>query len=454
MTLSSGPFLRVLIVALAVLIGLQILIVGASYLVRTAELAHPARPRIVEQIAAAAMLIEETPPAGRENAIRAITSPFISFSLTDTFPADGLRGMRTPLPEYRPIISRLRDGLGERDFRVFVRKWRRSRGTPPIIPAEIIIAIELADGTALIVEPSPEYRRQLAVNVAALASSIVGLLLLGGLVWASFQTTRPLRDMATAATRLAGDLDAPPIAEQGPKPVRDLARSLNAMQGDLKRLMAERTVTLAAVAHDFRTYLTRLRLRAEFITPEDQRLKAEKDIDEMTALIDDTLLYARAGQAAVALAPFDAAALAADVAQGLREAFGKPIALVAKGPVFAVGHEGFARRAVANLLENAVKYGGAARLRIESDGRSAALTIEDDGKGLSQQSFERLTEPFFRAEGSRSRATGGAGLGLAISRRLIEASGGTLELERTTAGGLRARILLPLATPAENSTAQ
>ncbi len=442
MTLSSGPILRMLIIALAILIGLQMLIVGAGYLVRTAELAHPARPRIVEQIAAAVALIENTPPGERETAIRAINSPFISFSTISDFPQAGVRGMDRPLNEYRPIISRFRNALGQREFQIFGRRWRRFKGTPPVVPAEIIIAIKLADGTALIVEPSPEYRRQLAVNVAALTSSILGLLLLGGLVWASFQTTRPLREMAAAATRLASDLDAAPLAEQGPGPVRDLARSLNAMQGDLKRLMAERTVLLAAVAHDFRTYLTRLRLRADFIAEDEQRLKAEKDIDEMTALIEDTLLYARAGAARAPAAPFDVAALLRQAAEALRET-GAQIDLVAPEQLVANGHEGFVRRAVVNLLDNAIKYGRAARARLETAGAFATLTIEDEGTSLQEADLERLSEPFFRIEGSRSRATGGAGLGLAISRRLVAASGGELQLDRTPAGGLRARIVLP-----------
>lgn len=442
MTISSGRFLRVLIIALAVLIALQILIVGAGYLVRTVELAHPAKPRIVEQIAAATKLMDDTRAADRETAIRAISSPYIDFSLAPVFPADGVRAMREPLPEFRPIISVYREALGKREFLMFARKWRWFEGTTLVAPAEVVIAIGLADGSALIVEPSPEYRRQLAVNIAALASSILGVFLVGGLVWASFQTTRPLLDMAAAAGRLAADLDALPIAERGPGPVRDLARSFNAMQADLKRLLSERTITLAAVAHDFRTYLTRLRLRADFISPEEQRRKAVKDIDEMTALIDDTLLFAQAASASVVTGPFDAAAVARDVAERLGEASQRAIEVAAPETLSATGHEGFIRRALANLLDNAAKYGGAARLHLERAGSFAVYTIEDDGKGLSRADFERLTEPFFRVEGSRSRATGGAGLGLAIARRLVEASQGTLQLELTDAGAVRARIIL------------
>jgi signal transduction histidine kinase len=442
MTVSSGHFLRIVIIALAFLIALQILIVGASYLIRTAELARPAQPRIIEQIGAAAALVDKAAPEERRNVLRAISSPFMAFSLLPEFPEDGVGAMRRPLPEYRPVISMYQQALGKRDFRIFARKWRRFKGAPPIMPAEVVVAIRLGDGSALIVEPSAEYRRQLAVNVAALASSVLGVLLLCGLVWASFETTRPLRDMAAAAERLAADLDAPALPERGPKPVRDLARALNSMQTDLRRLVSERSVTLAAVAHDFRTYLTRLRLRADFIDDLAQRAKAEKDIDEMSALIDDTLLYAQAGAAGVETGPFDAAALLRDVAQGMNETHPGAVSVETPATLQATGHEGFMRRAATNLLDNARKYGGAARARLDAEGALAALTIEDDGKGLTRADLDRLTEPFFRVEGSRSRVTGGAGLGLAIARRLIEASGGRLELDLTAQGGLRARVLL------------
>lgn len=446
MTVSSGVFLRVVIIALAALIALQILIVGAGYIIRTAELGHPGRLPIVEQIAAAAELIEATEPARREDAIRAISSPFIAFSLLSAFPEDGVRAMREPLPTFRPIISIYRDALGERDFRIYARRWRRFKGPPPVMPAEVVIAIRLEDGSALIVEPSAQYRRQLAVNSAALASSVLGVALLCGLVWASFATTRPLKEMAAAAARLASDLDAPPIVEKGPRPVRALARSLNAMQSDLKRLVSERTVVLAAVAHDFRTYLTRLRLRADYIEPEGQRLKAEKDIDEMTSLIDDTLLYARSESGETPTAPFDFAALVVDVAGRFQET-GGATDVAAPRSLMVNGHEGFIRRSVANLVDNALKYGEAARLRLEASGAVAVLTIVDNGTGLTRDNFERLSEPFFRVEGSRSRATGGAGLGLAITQRLVAASGGTLTLELTATGGLKASIALKIVSP-------
>lgn len=246
--------------------------------------------------------------------------------------------------------------------------------------------------------------------------------------------------MAAAAETLADDLDAPPMAEEGPKPVKHLARALNKMQGDIRRLVSERTVTLAAIAHDFRTYLTRLRLRAEFIADDDQRRKAVNDLDEMTALIEDTLLLARHDGQRAELKETDIAAVIRAVADAIGETGGKATFTSTQGPFIACVHEASLRRAVANLMDNAIKYGAIAHVDVRrADGR-IIITVSDEGAGVAPDDLARLTEPFFRAEASRSRKTGGAGLGLAIAKKMVETSGGTLTILNGVAGGLVAVI--------------
>ncbi len=441
MTLSHGAGLRLLIVALAVLIGMQIAIVGAGYLRRVADLGHPGTPAVVEQIAAAAHLIDGLPGDRREEALRAVSSPFLRFSIIDAYPE--AEEERAPLRAYRPIVNAYGEALGERPFRTYMRfrdrhaagDWRRR-----LRPPEFVITIKLADGKGLVAETHPAYRRQMAVNFFAFLSSIVGIILLAGLVWASFATSRPLARMAAAAEKLAADLDAPAMVEQGPKPVRNLARALNTMQGDIRRLVSERTVTLAAIAHDFRTYLTRLRLRAEFIADETQRDKAIADLDEMTALIDDTLLFARSGERAIELKETDVSAVVQDVGDLLRETGARTTFKSGDEPLIARVHEPSLRRAVANLMDNAVIYGAAAHAEVRRSEGDVIITISDDGPGVAQEELARLSEPFYRTEGSRSRKTGGAGLGLAIAKAMIEASGGTFSLGNSANGGLVARI--------------
>lgn len=441
MTLSHGAGLKFLIVALALLIGMQMMIVGAGYLLRAADVGHPARSAIVEQIASASNLMDALSQDQRREALTAISSPLIRFSIIDEYPqaADEAE----PLRAYRPVVRAYRKALGKRPFRTYIRvrgedgvSWSSAR--PRLRRAEIVIVTRLADGKGLVAEPHPSYRRQMAINLFAFLSSIVGLFLLAGLVWASFATSRPLARMAASAERLATDLNAPPVAETGPQPVRHLARALNRMQDDIRRLVSERTVTLAAVAHDFRTYLTRLRLRAEFIADEAQREKAIKDLDEMTALIEDTLLLARSDESAVDLRETDLAVMVRDVASSLAETGATTTVNSEDGPLVARVHEPSLRRAVSNLMDNAVKYGGAAHADVRSDGNNIVIAITDEG--VAPADLTRLTEPFYRAEASRSRQTGGAGLGLTIAKKMVEASGGALALSRAASGGLLVEI--------------
>jgi signal transduction histidine kinase len=444
MTLSHGSGLRIIIILLAVLISLQILIVGFAYFVRAAQLGHPARPQLVEQVAAAVTLINRTPPDLREETLLAVNSPFLSFSLgPEALVARG-GAMARPLPVLMPIISVYREALGGRDFQIYSRQRRSfTEGGSGLLPDEIVFVIRLEDGAVLIVEPNKQYRHQLAVNALALVSSIVGVVLLTALVWAAFATTRPINDIATAAEQLVGDLSAPPIVERGPKPVRHLARSFNKMQADLLRLMSERTVTLAAIAHDYRTYLTRLRLRVESIVDEKQRGKAIADLDEMSALIDDTLLLARVGSSRARIQVMNAAQLAADCVERALEAGARVTFTAGPGATDVYASAMSIRRAIDNLIDNAVKYGGAAHVRVASEDGDVVISVSDEGPGIAKDDLESLTQPFVRLEQSRSRATGGAGLGLAIAKSLVEASGGRLSLSSAPGEGLRAEISLP-----------
>ena len=442
MTLSHGAGLRLLIIALALLIGLQMMIVGAGYLIRATDLGHPARAAIVEQIASASRLMDSLADDQRQEALRAVSSPLIRFSIIDAYPEAGAEP--EPLRAYRPIVRAYRVALGKRQFRTYLR-LRDQEGLfgvrrPRLRGAEVVIVTRLADGKGLVAEPHPTYRRQMAINFFAFLSSVVGVVLLAGLVWASFATSRPLARMAASAERLAADLNAPHIAEDGPEPVRHLARALNKMQDDIRRLVSERTVTLAAVAHDFRTYLTRLRLRAEFISDDAQRDKAIKDLDEMTALIEDTLLLARSEERAADLRETDICALVRDVASALEETGAKATFDCDEAARVASVHDASLRRAIANLMDNAVKYGGAAHASVKRDSDEIVIAITDDGPGVAPEDMARLTEPFYRAEASRSRQTGGAGLGLTIAKKMVEASGGSLTLSSGTGGGLRAEI--------------
>ena len=269
------------------------------------------------------------------------------------------------------------------------------------------------------------------------------------ILWAVRRLTRPVRALAEAADRLGRDVNAPPLPEQGPSEVATAAHAFNTMAERIRRFVGDRTQMLAAIGHDLRTPITRLRLRAEFMEDDEQRRKMLSDLDEMEAMVAATLAFARDDSAAEPTVPVDIAALcrtvldeAADAHPDLAEriAYHGPERLVA--PVRPVA----LKRAIANLVGNALAYGSAARLILsppEASSRLLRLAIEDDGPGIPLGDLESVFQPFRRLETSRNRETGGTGLGLPIARNIFRAHGGDVVLRNRGGGGLVALATLP-----------
>ena len=275
----------------------------------------------------------------------------------------------------------------------------------------------------------------------------ISMLLLAPLVWwLARRLTRPIRVFAEAAERLGADPDAEPLAPSGPSEVRTAIHAFNDMQASLRNHMRQRTQTIAAIAHDLRTPLTRLRFRAEQ-APIAVRDRMASDIEEMDALIAQAMAFVRGETTPERREPLVLDALAADCAGGFAET-GAAVSFDGGGVLPVEGDPATLRRALANLISNAIKYGGAARVKVfASDGR-AVVEVEDDGPGLADDELETVFEPFYRGERSRSRETGGAGLGLTVARQAARAHGGDVTLIRREGGGLIARLDLPLASPA------
>ncbi|MBA3048568.1 ATP-binding protein, partial [Brevundimonas sp.] len=271
----------------------------------------------------------------------------------------------------------------------------------------------------------------------------ISMLLLAPLVWwMARRLTRPIRVFADAAARLGADPEAEPLTPSGPSEVRTAIHAFNDMQASLRDHMRRRTQTVAAIAHDLRTPLTRLRFRAEQ-APGPVRDRMSADIEEMDALIAQAMAYVRGEATPDQRQAFDLDALAADCAGGFSET-GGAVAFDGGGALPVRADPAALRRALGNLIANAVKYGGAARVKaFAGDGR-AVVTVEDDGPGLPDEELEAVFEPFHRAERSRSRETGGAGLGLTVARQAARAHGGDVTLTNRSDGGLVARLELPL----------
>ncbi len=309
-------------------------------------------------------------------------------------------------------------------------------------------SVQQPDGRWATVEPprgllSPWQQRLLL----ALA---ISMLLLAPLVWwMARRLTRPIRVFADAAERLGADPEAEPLTPSGPSEVRTAIHAFNDMQASLRDHMRRRTQTVAAIAHDLRTPLTRLRFRAEQV-PDAVRDRMAADIEEMDALIGQAMAYVRGEAPAERRERFDLDALAADCAGGFTET-GAAVTFDGGGELAVEADPAALRRALGNLIANAVQYGGAARvLAFAQDGR-AVVAIEDDGPGLAEDELEAVFEPFHRAERSRSRETGGAGLGLTVARQAARAHGGDVTLSNRPDSGLTARLILPL-TPDPTET--
>nr|WP_246347532.1 ATP-binding protein [Brevundimonas basaltis] len=254
--------------------------------------------------------------------------------------------------------------------------------------------------------------------------------------------TRPIRVFAEAAERLGANPEAAPMAASGPSEVRTAIHAFNDMQGSLRRHMRQRTQTVAAIAHDLRTPLTRLRFRAEQ-APDAVRDRMAADIEEMDALIAQAMAFVRGETATEQRERFDLGRLAADCASGFAET-GGAVAFDGEASLPVHADPTALRRALGNLIANAVQYGGGARVRAIAEAGAAVVLVEDDGPGLDESELEAVFEPFHRGERSRNRETGGAGLGLTVARQAARAAGGEVTLINRPGGGLTARLSLLL----------
>jgi signal transduction histidine kinase len=275
----------------------------------------------------------------------------------------------------------------------------------------------------------------LSTGLMALAVFALSILLIRS-------ATAPLRTMVRAAERLGVDVTAPPLPEQGPSEVRQAAHAFNEMQARIKRLLSDRTQMFAALSHDLRTPLTVLRLRAEFVEDEEQHDKMLADIAEMEAMINATLAFLRDEGAQEASKAIDLAATLATMCDTLADA-GQNVGFSGAPRALLHGQPMALRRAFRNLVENAVKYGNRAQVVLCVNTECIVVEILDDGPGIPATEREKVFQPFYRMERSRSRETGGFGLGLTMARATIRAHGGDITLADRPEGGLRLTVSLP-----------
>ena len=398
--------------------------------------------RLAEHLVIASKLIEEAPLGDRNAMASELTTSRYAVAWRAVLPkspavAPSLDKLTDQVLAWEPdldgrdlrlsLTSPGRDGFITGAFRLDDASWITFRTRQPVRALDMAVSrilLALTPAVALI-----PYLLALIV------------ILIGGLLVR--QMLRPMRDLARAADHVGhGEVEAVP--ERGPSEVRDVIVAFNAMQARIHALITDRTQALAAVGHDFRTPLARLRLRADAIEEEELRNAIQHDVVEMDQMVASLLAYLSGEDEADGEAPSatDLAVMCATLADDVVDRGGK-----AKyhGPDHCelIVRRVALKRAVTNLVENALHYGKRVDIRLDATPDRVTIAVEDDGPGIAAEDRARALEPFVRLDAARGRDTQGFGLGLAIVQRAVAAHGGTFALDSAPSGGLSARITLP-----------
>jgi signal transduction histidine kinase len=308
---------------------------------------------------------------------------------------------------------------------------------------ELIIAVERIGGGWL-VSSTPWPRAGILLFSRLIAQTLVlyGIILLP-VLWVGRRISRPLRSLALAARNFTpGEVDVP-IAEDGPQDLRDVVAAFNALRLRVTAMLDEKDRMLGAIGHDLRTPLAALRVRIESVDDDADRLKMADTIMEMDRTLDDILSLARLGRPSEPLTEVDLAALVDAVVEDFRD-LGANVTFDEETPRLQMRlRPSLMRRAVRNLIENAVKYGHSAAVSVQPAPHSVEIVVSDQGPGIPEDRLADVFDPFTRLETSRNRDTGGIGLGLALASAIIADAGGTIRLTNRIGGGLDATIALP-----------
>jgi len=255
-------------------------------------------------------------------------------------------------------------------------------------------------------------------------------------------TTRPLSILGKAAENLGHNINQPPLPLRGPQEVRQASSAFNTMQQRIQQQIRERSEMMTAISHDLKTPITRMRLRSEFLDNPTLADKFRQDLEDMEKMVQTALDFMRGTDHQEPPVSIDIQALLESLQDDYQDQ-GQTVHLNTQSVETYSGQMLSLKRVLTNLLDNALSYGGSALVTCEDNSEQLVITIDDDGPGVPEEQLERLFDPFYRADSSRNRSTGGTGLGLGIARQLVSAHGGTLTLANRTEGGLRARITLP-----------
>lgn len=425
----------------------------AIFYMATAREDGESRPLpLPRQIAALVQLLEQAKDSTeRSLIIRAVGSPKFSVQLVSA-----VELLQTP--HTRPFALRaqqLQKALNEIGGRSFSLTFDAAAGhdrRPPqfsyLAPTDLELRVRLQTGEVLVIRgyhrPTTNVYGMPIGFIAGLVGTLTGLIAL----IVMHRQTRPLARLAARVDQFdfTGQPTMLPETRSAAPEIRALIAAFNRLQARLAQLLRARMAMLGGISHDVRTFATRLRLRVDHIAEQADRERAIADIDDMIRLLDDALLASRAGAGELVEELVEFRQVVRDEVDD-RSAERAPIHLqmaTAQQDAIVLGDRVALRRVVANLIDNALQYGRAAHVQVDTSDQSVRLTVDDEGSGIRAEQREALLEPFVRLETSRNRCTGGAGLGLAVVRSLVEAHGGSINIDDAPTGGARFTVSLPL----------
>jgi len=450
---------RLVIVFVGGLILAQVVSLSILLHDRGEFLARASGMQSVMRVIDIAQLLDSSDAAERERIIRVLRSPQLRIGLQGNAPQ--LKQLaQEPSPQESVFLSMLRHKLG-RDREIWVDI--RARSPEQVRPSRsayehgehrarseirgggapaLLAHVRLVDGVWLSVDSTLE-PQTMSWPLRAVVSALVLLLAVIGLAWFGVRwVTRPLKNFAQAAERLGENIDRAPLAETGPTEVASAARALNEMQARLSKYLSDRTRILTAMSHDLKTPITRMRLRAELLEHEVTQAKFKQDLAELESMVSGTLDYMRGVQDGEPLRDIDINALLNGLQADCQE-LGQVVTIDGFAKSDFLGRAQSLKRCLANVIENGIKYGQTAHIRITDSAQVLQIVVEDEGVGVPATELPNLFEPFYRVEASRNRDTGGTGLGLSIARSIAVLHGGSLTAENTEHRGLRLTLSLP-----------
>ncbi len=458
---------QLIILLLAAIVAAQAFSIWIFQDERRIALVAAARDNLLSRAVSLAELMEDTPANLQDRILVASSSRFAVFWLGETplAPAPGNSRFEKRLQGY--MAERLEHGQTVHlnilaDERRGPRgreaddddhpKWRdvprheRPSKLRKIMnkPEDLSLSIQMSDGRWLNVATSyrPPAGDFLPLAVQLSITALLMVLIIG---FAVRRVTRPLKELSVAAEKFGRGEQQQPLTPSGPSEVRSLTNAFNDMQDRLTRFVRDRTRMLAAISHDLRTPITSLRLRAEFIEDEENRDKMIETLEEMAAMTEAALRFARDDAQAETAENADLGAILEALA-GDQQDLGHKCTVETEERIVLPCRPVALKRALRNLIENGIRYGDGVWVHAARSAGEAIIRITDKGPGIPEEKLKDVFEPFVRLEESRSEETGGIGLGLAITRSIIHAHGGRIELKNRPEGGLQADVRLPLGT--------